>query len=42
MHQKLQIVYNFENNHLKLYKKGQYPNDIEDLLCIDHINRFSK
>ena len=27
MPQKIKIVYNFENNHLTLFKKGQYSKD---------------
>ena len=40
MHQKLKTVNNFENKHLKLYKKRQYSNDIEDILSIDRIKGF--
>ena len=41
MNKKLKNLNNFENNHLKLYKKRQYSNDIEDILSIDLIKGFS-
>ena len=43
MPQKLKIIHNSENNHLTLFKKELYSNDIrsayEDLLCIGRISR---